>query len=221
MNGDGRLGRASSSPAREKLAVRLGNGDGTFGPERATPATDEGENMLDVTLADLNHDGRLDAATASYYGDVGVFLGRGDGTFAPRQSYSTIGKADSVTVADYDADGTLDLADLGADYIPFVRADAATGRSARRTYLEWVLADYGDTADFNQDGRADLAFVLSPSRPSAKRVPQLDRAPGAALRGARPQHLPAAERPSSTSASPAAGSATSRGATRGACAGTV
>ena len=65
INGDGRLD-AVLVTGREKLAVRLGNGDGTFGPERATPATDEGENMLDVTLADLNRDGRLDAATASY-----------------------------------------------------------------------------------------------------------------------------------------------------------
>jgi hypothetical protein len=160
MNGDGRLD-AVLVTGREKLAVRLGNGDGTFGPERATPATDEGENMLDVTLADLNRDGRLDAATASYYGDVGVFAGRGDGTFAARKSYSTIGKADSVTVADYDADGTLDLAVSGADYIPFVRRGRGDGTFGKAHYLEWVIADYGVTADFNQDGRPDLAFVKS------------------------------------------------------------
>jgi hypothetical protein len=160
MNGDGRLD-AVLVTGREKLAVRLGNGDGTFGPERATPADDEGENMLDVTLADLNHDGRLDATTASYYGDVGVFPGRGDGTFGARRNYSTIGKADSVTVADYDGDGTLDLAVSGADYIPFVRRGRGDGTFGKAQYLEWVLADYGLAADFNQDGRPDLAFVKS------------------------------------------------------------
>ena len=160
MNGDGRLD-AVLVTAREKLAVRLGNGDGTFGPERATPADDEGENMLDVTLADFNHDGRLDATTASYYGDVGVFPGRGDGTFGARRNYSTIGKADSVTVADYDADGTLDLAVSGADYVPFVRRGRGDGTFGKSQYLDWVLADYGVTADFNLDGRADLAFVKS------------------------------------------------------------
>jgi hypothetical protein len=160
MNGDGRLD-AVLVTGRDKLAVRLGNGDGTFGPERATPADDEGENMLDVTLADLNRDGRLDAATASYYGAVGVFPGRGDGAFGARRNYSTIGKTDSVTVADYDADGTLDLAVSGADYIPFVRRGRGDGTFGKAQYLEWVIADYGVTADFNQDGRADLAFVKS------------------------------------------------------------
>jgi hypothetical protein len=160
MNGDGRLD-AVLVTGRDKLAVRLGNGDGTFGPERATPASDGGENMLDVTLADLDRDGRLDAATASYYGNVGVFAGRGDGTFAPRRDYTTIGKADSVTVADYDSDGTLDLAVSGYDYIPFVRRGRGDGTFGKAQYLEWVLADYGVAADFNLDGRPDLAFVKS------------------------------------------------------------
>jgi hypothetical protein len=160
MNGDGRLD-AVLVTNREKLAVRLGNGDGTFGAERATPATDEEENMLDVTLADLNHDGRLDATTASFYGDVGVFLGRGDGTFAGRANYSTVGKADSVTVADYDGDGHVDLAVSGYDYIPFVRRGRGDGTFGKAQYLEWTLADYGVVADFNQDGRPDLAFVKS------------------------------------------------------------
>jgi hypothetical protein len=160
VNADGHLDAVLVSAA-EKLAVRLGNGDGTFGPERAMRVDDEGENMLDVTLADLNHDGRLDAATASFYGDVGVFLGRGDETFGPRASYPTIGKADSVTVADYDGDGNLDLAISAYDYLPLVRRGRGDGTFGKAQYLEWVLADYGVSADFNQDGRPDLAFVLS------------------------------------------------------------
>lgn len=150
--------------ADDRLAVRLGRGDGTFGPEQAAPATDEGENMLDVTLADLDRDGRLDAATASFYGDSGVFLGRGDGTFGARRSYTTIGKADSVTVADFDSDGTLDLAISAYDYVPLVRRGRGDGTFGKAHYLEWVLADDGVAADFNQDGRPDLAFVLSEQR---------------------------------------------------------
>jgi hypothetical protein len=160
LDADGHLD-AVLVTARDKLAVRLGHGDGTFGPERATHPDDEEENMLDVALADLNHDGRLDATTASFYGDAGVFLGQGDGTFGPRRNYSTIGKVDSVTVADYDADGNPDLAFSGYDYIPFVRAGRGDGTFGRARYMEWVLADYGVAADFNRDGRPDLAFVLS------------------------------------------------------------
>ena len=117
--------------------------------------------MLDVTLADLDRDGQLDAATASYYGGTGVFLGRGDGTLSARTTYSTIGKADSVTVADYDADGNLDLAVSGSDYVPFVRRGRGDGAFGKAQYLEWTLADSGVAADFNVDGRPDLAFVES------------------------------------------------------------
>jgi hypothetical protein len=160
VNGDGRLD-AVLVTGREKLAVRLGNGDGTFGPERATRAPGEGENMLDVTLADLNRDGRLDAATASYYGDAGVFLGRGDGTFAARRNYPAIGKADGVAVADYDADGNLDLALSAYDFNPLVRLGRGDGSFGRAQYLEWVFGDYGVAADINLDGRSDLVFAES------------------------------------------------------------
>ena len=160
MNGDGRLD-AVLVTNRKKLAVRLGNGDGTFGPERATAAPDEEDNMLDVTLADLNHDGRLDAATASYYGDAGVFLGRGDGTFAPRANYSTVGKADGVAVADFDADGNLDLALSAYDFNPLVRLGRGDGTFGKAQYLEWVFGDHGEAADINLDGRTDLVFAES------------------------------------------------------------
>ena len=66
-----------------------------------------------------------------------------------------------MSVADYDGDGTLDLALSGADFIPFVRRGRGDGTFGKAHYLEWVIADYGVTADFNQDGRPDLAFVKS------------------------------------------------------------
>jgi hypothetical protein len=66
-----------------------------------------------------------------------------------------------VTIADFDSDSTLDLAISASDYVPFVRRGRGDGTFGKAQYLEWVLADYGETADFNQDGRPDLAFVLS------------------------------------------------------------
>jgi hypothetical protein len=66
-----------------------------------------------------------------------------------------------VTVADYDGDGSLDLALSGAGFIPFVRRGRGDGTFGKAHYLEWVIADYGVAADFKQDGRPDLAFVRS------------------------------------------------------------
>jgi hypothetical protein len=42
-----------------------------------------------------------------------------------------------------------------------VRLGRGDGTFGKARYMEWVLADYGVTADFNRDGRPDLAFVLS------------------------------------------------------------
>src|SRR5262245_61932090 len=40
-----------------------------------------------VTLADFNKDGKLDAATVSFFGDASVLLGNGNGTFQPERTY--------------------------------------------------------------------------------------------------------------------------------------
>jgi hypothetical protein len=70
-----------------------------------------GGNSIDVVLADLNSDGKLDAVTADYGdGTVTVFLGAGDGTFLPSQSFPAGMFASNVVVGDFNGDGHPDLA---------------------------------------------------------------------------------------------------------------
>ena len=59
------------------LITLLGNGDGTFGAPIYTGGDSE---VLSVTLADMNGDGKLDAILAGY-GALEVAFGKGDGTF--------------------------------------------------------------------------------------------------------------------------------------------
>ncbi len=88
------------------VAVRLGNGDGTFQP--AVSYSPGGENPLAVVLADMNKDGMPDLVVANLSGDVGVLLGKGDGTFQPVSTYH-LPDATSAAVADVNGDGEPDI----------------------------------------------------------------------------------------------------------------
>jgi hypothetical protein len=96
---------------------------------------------------------------------VAVYGGRGDGTFARRAAASTAAAVfgTSLATADFDGDGRLDLAtgssQLGrSDLVQLARADGSFAPLAiatvrPRSYVRAVAA-----ADFDSDGRADLAL---------------------------------------------------------------
>src|SRR5678816_3126414 len=100
-------------PSAGSVGVLLGNGDGTFRPVKNYAS---GGVLSWMTLADLNHDGEIDAVVTNEdpanggQSSVGVLLGNGDGTFAPVKTYDTKGFfADYVEVADVNSDGQPDL----------------------------------------------------------------------------------------------------------------
>jgi Flp pilus assembly secretin CpaC len=65
------------------VSVLLGNGDGTFTPATNSPLT-TGQAPTAVTIADFNADGNQDIAVTDPQTDsVSVFLGLGQGLFAP------------------------------------------------------------------------------------------------------------------------------------------
>jgi hypothetical protein len=92
----------------------LGNGDGTF---RAPTTFLPGSGGGDVQLADLNGDGRLDAAFDSADdGQVFALPGNGDGTFgAPVGSGVIEGSVNHLAVGDFAGSGRPDLATLSYD----------------------------------------------------------------------------------------------------------
>lgn len=87
------------------VAVLLGNGDGSFQPEKDY---DGGGGTL--TVRDMNGDGNLDIITEGVY----LMLGNGDGTFGPAQLFPGGGSA--LAVGDLNGDRKPDV--VTVDSIP-------------------------------------------------------------------------------------------------------
>jgi hypothetical protein len=155
VNGDGKpdvvvvnLCATSSNCTNGKVGVLLGNGDGTFQPVVAYPSG--GSNALSAAVADVNGDGKPDLVVANLCGtssdcttgNMGVLLGKGDGTFRAAVTYDPGGSRPvSIAAADVNGDGKPDLLVLAE----FAYNDSAVG----------VLLGNGDgtfqPATFNQD----------------------------------------------------------------------
>jgi hypothetical protein len=175
LNGDGRMDMAIADEHADALIVRLGNGDGTFQPS-LTYAT--GPTPLRIATGDLNGDGHpdivtanngaFDSATHTFSGTgLSVFLGHGDGSFAPAVEYlfsdladgGTLPRARGVAVGDVNGDGLPDLAAVGGDDRVAVWLGVGGGVfSPRASYPAGMTNVVAVAAgDVNGDGRADIA----------------------------------------------------------------
>ena len=155
------------------FSVLRGNGDGTFRPAKVFSSG--AYSAVSLALADLNGDGSPDLVIANFCARSGhcgdgvltVFLSEGNGFFGAPVSYDSGGyAATSVTVADVNGDGVLDLIAGNGCRKP---GDCSSGNVA-------VLLGHGDgtfrapvsfnsggddvtsvaIGDLNLDGRPDL-----------------------------------------------------------------
>jgi hypothetical protein len=169
FNADGRLDVALASLDPRLVRVRLGNGDGSFGPARVFGGA--GASAMTVSAADLNHDARLDLVVTRDGGSFTVVHGNGDGTFGAQSDYEMSASSGMALVGDFNGDQIADVAASGARGFPSsVRLGAGDG-----TLPEWralpmfskftdAVEGYpgtGAVADFNRDGRLDFAVVAN------------------------------------------------------------
>jgi hypothetical protein len=111
LDGDGNLDTVLSYDF-DGIAVFLGRGDGTFQP--AVNYNTTGPSAVQVTVYDLNLDGKLDVSIPSGKG-VDVFWGNGDGTLQPAQFFAS-GASGLIAIADLNGDRLPDFAFASDQY---------------------------------------------------------------------------------------------------------
>jgi hypothetical protein len=97
----------------QSMAVMLGRGDGTFGSATIYLASYSPDlsGATAIKAGDLDGDGDLDLLVANYgSNDASIYRNHGDGTFDPQVRYGVGHSPIDLSVADFDANGSLDIA---------------------------------------------------------------------------------------------------------------
>jgi len=159
FNGDGHLDIATVDAFTNTLAIFMGNGDGTFGPE-ADYTTGNGPSVL--AAGDLNGDGRPDLVVGNVNdGTLSVFLNNGNGTFRGPFSYGAASPL-GIVLADFNHDGKLDVATSGGITVTVRLGNGDGTFGASHDYPTYLGgASPMAVADFNHDGNLDLAVTSS------------------------------------------------------------
>jgi len=165
----------SSCASGGTVTVLMGKGDGTF--KAPVSYASGGQGAFSVVVGDFNRDGILDlavvndcASASCASGSVGILLGNGDGTFKPAVTYPSGGQgAYSLVSADFNNDGFFDLAVVNNCANSTCSSGGAVGvllGNGDGTFQPPIVSPSGGlyayslaVADFNSDGRADLAVT--------------------------------------------------------------
>jgi hypothetical protein len=170
FNRDGNLDLAVANGDDNTVSIMLGNGDGTFTQSSGSPIP-VGNFPFFLAVADFNGDGIADVAATNEVDDtVSILLSNGDGTFTeangspvPSGNYNP----GPVVAGDFNSDGIPDLA--VANFIPDTtpnqsnvviligKGDGTFSNAPGSPILVGLYPFALATADFNQDGKTDLA----------------------------------------------------------------
>ncbi len=123
FNGDGILDFVGDRYSPKQLEIWLGQGDGHFIKGKVYSLSVYTDTPDAVKVGDLNNDGVLDVvvsgeANGAIAAPLSIFLGRGDGTFAARQSFTQIDNwliyNSGPQLVDFNGDGLLDIINVSA-----------------------------------------------------------------------------------------------------------
>ena len=169
--GDGKLDLAVVNSVDNNLSILLGDGTGHF-TLASSPGIGSGYGPSIVAVGDFNGDGKLDLAVSNDCLDsacagmapVSILLGDGTGNFYVASNPVTGGYYNrSIAVGDFNGDGKLDVAVVGADYnggldtVSILLGDGTGQFTLTSVLTPGIQAALVAVGDFNGDGKLDLA----------------------------------------------------------------
>ncbi len=163
FNGDGTPDIVLS--AQSGLDVLLGKGNGTFQPPIFIGVSQLGATFTELATGDFNRDGHLDLI----FDGTTFFPGKGDGTFGAATQVNSDTDIRSFVVGDFNGDGNLDLLDVGNGFgesqpLQMLLGNGdGTFQTALRFWNLPSIPDQSVAADFNHDGKLDLAVTVNPN----------------------------------------------------------
>lgn len=162
FNSDGKPDIATANNQSKEIAIRFGNGLGTFPTIGSTPAPNKPSFLC---LGDVNNDGKPDVATIGDMPEVEVLRGDGVGGFIASKVFANGTNTWSPVLCDYNHNGKLDV--LASAYL--ANATFALSGDGAGNFGTQTLNPSGGTprglavCDFNGDGKIDYAGAASSS----------------------------------------------------------
>jgi hypothetical protein len=165
FNKDGYVDLAVSDSTNSTVHVLTNNGSGVF-TQHGTYTAGNGTKPSDVVAADFNHDGNLDVATSNASKNTAsILLGNGDGSLAAPTTQATGTDPIALVATDVDSDGNQDLVVFDSPTSSTGQIDVLLGngngtlQAAQSNSETFEPGTQADVADFNRDGKPDIALV--------------------------------------------------------------
>jgi hypothetical protein len=167
FNGDGKSDLATANEGSDNVSVLINSGNGTYLPAMNFSS---GSDPVCISIGDFNGDGKLDIVVLNRVpSTVSVLLGNGDGTFQAEKTtaISTGNLPDSLAIGDFNSDGKLDVAvtvslpQIGQRAVAVLLGNGDGTFQVPINYDSGSGAHFAIVADFNADGRPDIAVADS------------------------------------------------------------
>jgi len=165
FNGDGKPDVLADN-GNSDVSLLLGMGDGTFAPSAQSIPT--GAGTVWVAAGDVNGDNIADLIVAnSTANSISIFTGKGNNQYIPGATYSVGTDPEFVVLADLNNDGHLDIVVVckgdqvtpGSVVILLGNGDGTFTSAPSGSLAPGLAPITAAVADFNNDGKLDLAIV--------------------------------------------------------------